>query len=82
MRASAICSQVRARVNVFLLGLTVAEEGYRSRYWGTYRQIAQTRLPDWLSPVSLDGGWSKAAMVELRGLEPLTPCLPSKCSTN
>jgi antirestriction protein ArdC len=28
-------------VNVFLLGLTAAEEGYRSRYWGTYRQIAQ-----------------------------------------
>jgi antirestriction protein ArdC len=28
-------------VNVFLLGLTAAEEGYGSRYWGTYRQIAQ-----------------------------------------
>jgi antirestriction protein ArdC len=28
-------------VNVFLLGLTAAEEGYRSRYWGTYRQIEQ-----------------------------------------
>jgi antirestriction protein ArdC len=28
-------------VNVFLLGLTAAEECYRSRYWGTYRQIAQ-----------------------------------------
>jgi antirestriction protein ArdC len=28
-------------VNVFLLGLTAAEEGYRSRYWGTYRQITQ-----------------------------------------
>jgi antirestriction protein ArdC len=28
-------------VNVFLLGLTAAEQGYRSRYWGTYRQIAQ-----------------------------------------
>jgi antirestriction protein ArdC len=28
-------------VNVFLLGLAVAEEGYRSRYWGTYRQITQ-----------------------------------------
>jgi site-specific DNA recombinase len=27
-------------------------------------------------------GSSKAAMVELRGFEPLTPCLPSKCSTN
>ena len=25
---------------------------------------------------------SRAVMVELRGLEPLTPCLPSKCSTN
>jgi antirestriction protein ArdC len=28
-------------VNVFLLGLAAAEEGYRSRYWGTYRQITQ-----------------------------------------
>jgi antirestriction protein ArdC len=28
-------------VSVFLLGLTAAEEGYRSRYWGTYRQITQ-----------------------------------------
>jgi antirestriction protein ArdC len=28
-------------VNVFLLGLTAAEEGYASRYWGTYRQISE-----------------------------------------
>jgi antirestriction protein ArdC len=28
-------------VNVFLLGLTAAGEGYASRYWGTYRQITQ-----------------------------------------
>jgi len=28
-------------VNVFLLGLTADEEGYASRYWGTYRQIGQ-----------------------------------------
>jgi antirestriction protein ArdC len=28
-------------VNVFLLGLTAAEQGYASRYWGTYPQIAQ-----------------------------------------
>jgi antirestriction protein ArdC len=28
-------------VNVFLLGLTAADEGYRSRYWGTYQQITQ-----------------------------------------
>ena len=27
-------------VNVFLLGLTAAEEGYASPYWGTYRQIS------------------------------------------
>jgi len=26
-------------VNVFLLGLTAAEEGYASPFWGTYRQI-------------------------------------------
>jgi antirestriction protein ArdC len=26
-------------VNVFLLGLTAAEEGYTSPYWGSYRQI-------------------------------------------
>jgi antirestriction protein ArdC len=26
--------------NVFLLGLTAAEEGYASPYWGTYRQIS------------------------------------------
>ena len=25
---------------------------------------------------------SKTKMVELRGLEPLTPCLPGKCSTS
>lgn len=29
-----------------------------------------------------NGGSSKTAMVELRGLEPLTFCLPDKCSTN
>jgi antirestriction protein ArdC len=28
-------------VNVFLLGLTAAEQAYGSRYWGTYRQIAE-----------------------------------------
>jgi antirestriction protein ArdC len=28
-------------VNVFLLGLTAAEEGYASPYWGTYRQISE-----------------------------------------
>jgi antirestriction protein ArdC len=28
-------------VNVFLLGLTAAEQGHGSRYWGTYRQIGQ-----------------------------------------
>jgi antirestriction protein ArdC len=27
-------------VNVFLLGLTAAEEGYASPHWGTYRQIS------------------------------------------
>jgi antirestriction protein ArdC len=27
-------------VNVFLLGLTAAEEGYASPFWGTYRQIS------------------------------------------
>jgi antirestriction protein ArdC len=27
-------------VNVFLLGLTAAEQGYASPYWGTYRQIS------------------------------------------
>ena len=27
-------------INPFLLGLTTAEEGYRSPYWGTYRQIS------------------------------------------
>jgi antirestriction protein ArdC len=27
-------------VNVFLLGLTAAEEGYSSPFWGTYRQIS------------------------------------------
>jgi antirestriction protein ArdC len=27
-------------VNVFLLGLTAAEEGYPSPFWGTYRQIS------------------------------------------
>ena len=28
-------------VNVLLLGLTAADRGYRSRWWGTYRQIAE-----------------------------------------
>ena len=27
-------------VNVFLLALTAAEEGYSSPFWGTYRQIS------------------------------------------
>jgi antirestriction protein ArdC len=27
-------------VNVFLLGMTAADEGYRSPFWGTYRQIS------------------------------------------
>jgi site-specific DNA recombinase len=35
-----------------------------------------------LSPVSLDGGWSKTAMVELWGFEPQTSCMPCKRSTN
>ena len=36
-----------------------------------------------LLPVGLSAhGWSKPAMVEVRGFEPLTPCLPSKCSTS
>jgi antirestriction protein ArdC len=42
-------------VNVFLLGLTAAEEGYRSRYWGTYRQIdllgGQVRKGEHSTPV-------------------------------
>ena len=28
-------------INVLLLGLAAAERGYRSRWWGTYRQIAE-----------------------------------------
>jgi antirestriction protein ArdC len=28
-------------INLFLLGLTAAEEGYASPYWGTYRQISE-----------------------------------------
>jgi antirestriction protein ArdC len=28
-------------INPFLLGLAAAEEGYRSPYWGTYRQISE-----------------------------------------
>jgi site-specific DNA recombinase len=35
-----------------------------------------------LAPISADRGWSKTAMVELRGLEPLTPCLQSRCSSS
>jgi hypothetical protein len=35
-----------------------------------------------LDRVLHDEGSSKASMVELRGLEPLTPCLPGKCSTS
>ena len=34
------------------------------------------------APTSRDVGLSKASVVELRGLEPLTFCLPDKCSTN
>lgn len=34
-----------------------------------------------LSPVSLTGGWSKTAMVELRGFEPLTPSMRTRCAT-
>ena len=37
---------------------------------------------DLLATVLAGVGSSKAAMVELRGFEPLTPCLPSKCSTS
>jgi site-specific DNA recombinase len=35
-----------------------------------------------LEPVFSDRGWSKTAMVELRGLEPLTPTLPVWCATS
>jgi site-specific DNA recombinase len=43
---------------------------------------ANGTLAGLLSPVSLDGGWSKTAMVELRGLEPLASCMPCKRSTS
>ncbi len=36
----------------------------------------QGTLAGLLSPVSLDGGWSKTAMVELRRFELLTSCMP------
>ncbi len=42
--------------------------------WGT--------LAGLLDPVSLDGGSSRTAMVELRGFEPLTPSMPWRCATN
>jgi site-specific DNA recombinase len=42
----------------------------------------QGTLAGLLSPVSLDGGWSKTAMVELRGFEPLTPSMPWRCATS
>ena len=47
-----------------------------------YDGPAQESLADLLQPVSLDGGWSKTAMVELRGLEPLTPSMPWRCATS
>ena len=34
-----------------------------------------------LSSDDLDGGWSKTAMVELRGFEPLTPSMRTRCAT-
>jgi site-specific DNA recombinase len=43
---------------------------------------AQNLLAGLLSPISLGGGWSKTAMVELRGFEPRTSCMPCKRSTN
>ena len=38
-------------------------------------------LADSLLPLFLGGGWSKAAMVELRGFEPLTPSMRTRCAT-
>ena len=46
-------------VNVFLLGLAAAEEGYRSRFWGTYRQIIQLGgqvRPEGSTPLSSSSG--------------------------
>jgi site-specific DNA recombinase len=43
---------------------------------------ARETVADLLSPISLDGGWSKAAMVELRGFEPLTFSLRTRRATN
>jgi site-specific DNA recombinase len=41
--------------------------------WGT-----SAGLP---TPIQWDRGWNKAAMVELRGFEPLTPSMRTRCAT-
>jgi site-specific DNA recombinase len=48
----------------------------------TNGEPAWRTLTSLLRPVSLDEGWSKTAMVELRGLEPLTPSMPWRCATS
>jgi antirestriction protein ArdC len=52
-------------VNVFLLGLTAAEEGYASPYWGTYRQISelggQVRRGEHSTLITF---WKQAALTE------------------
>ncbi|GAB3304817.1 hypothetical protein GCM10027298_23370 [Epidermidibacterium keratini] len=47
------------------------------------REDAEDRLANpKLSDVLLASGLSKNVMVELRGLEPLTPCMPCRCATS
>jgi antirestriction protein ArdC len=66
-------------VNVFLLGLTAAEEGYASPYWGTYRQISdlggQVRKGEWSTLVIF---WKQAERTEAdpQTGEPATRRLP------
>ena len=47
----------------------------------TTGEPARETLAGLLSPLSEGGGWSKTAMVELRGFEPLTPSMRTRCAT-
>ena len=46
------------------------------------RVSAQYRLPVATKKGTITGDGSLSVLVELRGLEPLTPCMPCRCATS
>ena len=59
-------------------GAWLGTSSYNTNRLAHEGEPAQVTLADLFSPVSEDRGWNKAAMVELRGFEPLTPSMRTR----